>query len=657
MEEKGDGSPPVCAKPSCGDKQVLNMVLRPAPRAPICPMCSVAVPIRRGEDPNERVDRHIMEGCPKPFKIQVNIMPNDKKRKTATDDEKNASKTDEKLSSQRVVERATTAAAAALGENDLNDFSGVDFSYGDNIFEEAGKFLGELGEEGLNSVFTSNPLMDENFGSGLAFGPLHFRHPSSSSSASLPASLATPPPFQSTSFSPMTHPNTQQQQQQQQQQEEEEKEQEANSTTSGASFLVSQQRNTTRPLPPTINTTYENDYNNNNDNNDNKNNVNKEQAARTKRILSRHITQQQQQRQKQSTTMTTNSNVNVRNVNTTSSSSNSNAGGIRSSSSSISSSSSQGKGQRSKLRNLAAKHRSKYLVFQMIQSRSRHWRGVISAMVHFFLLHWSTAIRHCRAEEEEEKQKEKCRHCIEALVMKFPITKIHMVASAVISSTSTLSSSGRKRKKSSRKKQHQRQIVMASTVDSSLTPLIAPLCKCAQSVAEAMLMTDLDIAVWSMFLEKLQPDWVSLRPADKQLAALLYAGYSMKLLWCSVEEHQMLIPYLHRVQPNFTARFVEWMQEKKGVKFAIAPVSLRRRYQRFQEDSMVKSSKTISSILIKIELMEETLRRDRTSVPDMLALVHIYEFVVLDLFLLVHVETCTKSSQISIVSIDAANML
>jgi len=100
-------------------------------------------------------------------------------------------------------------------------------------------------------------------------------------------------------------------------------------------------------------------------------------------------------------------------------------------------------------------------------------------------------------------------------------------------------------------------------------------------------MTDLDIAVWSMFLEKLQPDWVSLRPADKQLAALLYAGYSMKLLWCSVEEHQMLIPYLHRVQPNFTARFVEWMQEKKGVKFAIAPVSLRRRYQRFQEDSMV----------------------------------------------------------------------
>mmetsp|Transcript_781 Transcript_781/g.1230 ORF Transcript_781/g.1230 Transcript_781/m.1230 type:complete len:111 (+) Transcript_781:107-439(+) len=100
-----------------------------------------------------------------------------------------------------------------------------------------------------------------------------------------------------------------------------------------------------------------------------------------------------------------------------------------------------------------------------------------------------------------------------------------------------------------------------------------------------MMMSDLEITVWSMFLDKLQPDWISLRPPEAQLAALLYAGYSMKLLWCEVEEHQMLVPYLHRVQPDFTVRYIEWMRSKKGVKFAIAPLALRRRYQAFQTEA------------------------------------------------------------------------
>ncbi|CAG8737325.1 22498_t:CDS:2 [Gigaspora margarita] len=37
-------------------------------RVPICPLCDAPVPIKRGEDPNIRMDQHIANGCHPPAK-------------------------------------------------------------------------------------------------------------------------------------------------------------------------------------------------------------------------------------------------------------------------------------------------------------------------------------------------------------------------------------------------------------------------------------------------------------------------------------------------------------------------------------------------------------------------------------------------------------
>eukprot|EP00468_Gymnochlora_sp_CCMP2014_P006403 CAMPEP_0167751176 /NCGR_PEP_ID=MMETSP0110_2-20121227/6413_1 /TAXON_ID=629695 /ORGANISM="Gymnochlora sp., Strain CCMP2014" /LENGTH=397 /DNA_ID=CAMNT_0007636603 /DNA_START=1371 /DNA_END=2564 /DNA_ORIENTATION=- len=371
--------------------------LRPAP-SPVCPLCGVVVPIRRGEDIDARVDRHISEGCPKPFNVRVRLIS-----KKQAQDEKLI---DEKTPAVR-ASAAATAAAAAAGVGS----PGIDMS--------------EIWPTPENKDSHNTRDMKSN-------------------------TIVPKVDLKSVS----------------------------------ASFA---------PLSA--------------------------QAARTQRILSRFVTQR------------TSTSGSIPSMSLSSSSTTKTSGGKGTS--------------KLKLRELAEKHRKAYVVFQATQSRQTHWRAIVAAMVDHYMLQWSTALQHCREEDNARREQ----------------------------------STGGKRK---RKRKTISAIHEAEEVDDVLRPLILPVCTCVKSVAEAMMMSDLDIAVWSMFLDKLQPDWISIRPPEAQLAALLYAGYSMKLLWCGVEEHQQLVPYLHRVQPDFTAKYIAWMRARRSVKFAIPPIELRRRYQRFQ---------------------------------------------------------------------------
>ncbi|RKO90290.1 hypothetical protein BDK51DRAFT_13157, partial [Blyttiomyces helicus] len=42
-------------------------------KAITCPVCSAVVPVKRGEDPNERVEAHIAAGCPNPGKSTTGV--------------------------------------------------------------------------------------------------------------------------------------------------------------------------------------------------------------------------------------------------------------------------------------------------------------------------------------------------------------------------------------------------------------------------------------------------------------------------------------------------------------------------------------------------------------------------------------------------------
>jgi len=393
------------------------------PKGPVCPLCRMMVPIRRGEDVNMRVDRHIQEGCPKPFQLRVRVV-----------DKKSPAK-DEKLPTETLSTHSATAAAnaAVKAAIPVTDSDTVNIN---NIIEP-GRLPADLTrgvppiDFSVPPVPTLNPTKPDKIFPDFEKNFAHF----------------TPTPVSSL-------------------------------TGVHAKPFVTQ-------------------------------------GERSQMVFSTFLG---------STNKAPSSDI---------------------------------KGGRKRFRLLANKHREKYIEFQSKQSRHSHWRAVIGAMVDFYMLQWSTAIRHCRKEaeiEEKDKEDEKNR-----------------------------SGNSRKRRKRSKPKTQTSQIEEASEIDTQLRSLVLPLCNCVCSVAEALMMSELDIAIWSLFLDKLQPDWISLRPPEAQLAALFYAGYSMKMLWSEVEEHQLLVPYLHRQQQDFSARYMEWIRARPNVEFAIPPLVLRKRFQRFQD--------------------------------------------------------------------------
>eukprot|EP00471_Norrisiella_sphaerica_P002608 CAMPEP_0184486278 /NCGR_PEP_ID=MMETSP0113_2-20130426/7793_1 /TAXON_ID=91329 /ORGANISM="Norrisiella sphaerica, Strain BC52" /LENGTH=286 /DNA_ID=CAMNT_0026868073 /DNA_START=1 /DNA_END=858 /DNA_ORIENTATION=+ len=126
--------------------------LRPPLIYPMCPICGVAIPIRRGENPNARVDRHIQLGCPKPFELTVKIHSPDKKQRMDGVRDKH----DEKL--PMVVNKATAAAASLIGDGLSSSSGGVpedllstpvntgDIDANTKVWDEASKLMAEMGE-------------------------------------------------------------------------------------------------------------------------------------------------------------------------------------------------------------------------------------------------------------------------------------------------------------------------------------------------------------------------------------------------------------------------------------------------------------------------------------------------------------------------------
>ncbi len=198
--------------------------------------------------------------------------------------------------------------------------------------------------------------------------------------------------------------------------------------------------------------------------------------------------------------------------------------------------------RKNKIASLARRHTEAFMAFRAEAAREGHWRGVLAALVRSYFLDWSTVILHARRRATRSTKRRA------KTTQKTPLSR-------------------------------------AVDIEKQLEPLFVPTCKCAASVAEAFVMNDLELAVWSLYLDKLQPDWATVKSAQDKLTALIFSAYTVKLLWSEIEDHQMFLPYLNRVLPGFTGKYKLWIQSKKKIKFGIPPLALAERYKLLQTDA------------------------------------------------------------------------
>lgn len=97
-----------------------------------------------------------------------------------------------------------------------------------------------------------------------------------------------------------------------------------------------------------------------------------------------------------------------------------------------------------------------------------------------------------------------------------------------------------------------------------------------QNVVNNMLLNALEVSVWSLFLERLEPGWAA-RSADALSEALYYTAYTVKTRFSM--EFLGFTPLLREIFPGFGTRYTAWLAGKDAALLSVAPVALNERYR------------------------------------------------------------------------------
>jgi len=100
-----------------------------------------------------------------------------------------------------------------------------------------------------------------------------------------------------------------------------------------------------------------------------------------------------------------------------------------------------------------------------------------------------------------------------------------------------------------------------------------------ENVADRFLMNDLEIVLWSLYLDRLEPFWLRLS-APQQALALLCTAYSMKAVFAA--DHLTFVPMLNEIVADFGVRYQGWLVGKGPISLAIPPVMLHARFSMFE---------------------------------------------------------------------------
>lgn len=104
---------------------------------------------------------------------------------------------------------------------------------------------------------------------------------------------------------------------------------------------------------------------------------------------------------------------------------------------------------------------------------------------------------------------------------------------------------------------------------------------CIKGISDALLMNEVELSVWSLYLESLNSHWVLQRPPDNMLRTLLFSAFATKINL--TPDSTFLLPYLKGVVPDFMDTFRTFASAKPTALLHVPSAVLNQRYSLLQD--------------------------------------------------------------------------
>ena len=121
------------------------------------------------------------------------------------------------------------------------------------------------------------------------------------------------------------------------------------------------------------------------------------------------------------------------------------------------------------------------------------------------------------------------------------------------------------------------QRLLADTWEGLSHPLYSNLTLLLYTVIDALLMDALQVTLWSLYLERLEPFFILDPSPQSQARMLLLTAYAVKLAYCG--NHDIYLPYLTGLYAQFSKLFAEYVHSKPGIKLGVSNTQLTARYR------------------------------------------------------------------------------
>ena len=121
------------------------------------------------------------------------------------------------------------------------------------------------------------------------------------------------------------------------------------------------------------------------------------------------------------------------------------------------------------------------------------------------------------------------------------------------------------------------QRMQGDTWEGLSHPLYSNLTLLLYTVIDALLMDALQVTLWSLYLERLEPFFILDPSPQSQARMLLLTAYAVKLAYCA--NHDIYLPYLTGLYAQFSKLFSEYVHSKPGIKLGVSNTQLTARYR------------------------------------------------------------------------------
>ena len=120
-------------------------------------------------------------------------------------------------------------------------------------------------------------------------------------------------------------------------------------------------------------------------------------------------------------------------------------------------------------------------------------------------------------------------------------------------------------------------------------PMLGPLSRCLCLLSSALMLSELEMAVFSLYLDRLSlSDWATRldrsalqHQEQHNMRALHYAAYMVKLSFTEQAgaADDPLLAYLAALYPDFSLAFCTWLHEKGAIQMHTPPIALNHRFK------------------------------------------------------------------------------